>query len=201
VNDAALRNEIRYRLLILLDGYRPQMVLESLLLRSLKDQGLMCDRNMLRRELDYMASLRLIEKRQGRRAGENGEWVVGLLAKGVDWLEGNTDRPEWWYGEPFVRSEILRRHEIRWRLLRMLDAGRPIPVTEGNLYLAFSDSELPLTVTELRRAVVYLEQKGLVVLNKRREDDWKLELTAKGVDVAEYSADAPPGIGRVEKYW
>lgn len=98
--------------------------------------------------------------------------------------------------------DIVRaqREETRWRILRCLDAGRPVAVAETVIYRALHDAALNLTPATLRRELDYLRDKGLVQVHNEDAPVWAAELTHLGVDVVEYTVDAPPGIGRPKKW-
>jgi len=91
--------------------------------------------------------------------------------------------------------EQARTHEIRWRILRALDAGRPLPVSESLLFRVLVDVSLALTPQELRRELDYLQKAGLLTLTKQAEP-WLAELTGTGIECVEYSSPCPPGIDR-----
>ena len=93
-----------------------------------------------------------------------------------------------------VNLERAKREQVRWRLLALLDAGRPIGVAETLLLGAIIEAMLPATPMEIRRELDYLEEKGLVRV--ARGDVWTAELTADGIDVVEYAAPVPVGIAR-----
>ena len=100
-----------------------------------------------------------------------------------------------------VDFEKLSMEEARWRILRVLDAGRPLPVSETLIFRAMYDVSLPITPREIRRELDYLESLGLVLIEERDCPEWVARLTADGIDVVEYSVDAPAGIHRPRKYW
>ena len=99
-----------------------------------------------------------------------------------------------------VDIEKHRREETRWRVLKVLDAGRPWPVAEGLVMAALDDVELSLTVADLRKQIRYLADKQLVTVHGEQEPTWLLSLTAAGTDVVEYTAPVPPGIRRPKKW-
>lgn len=88
------------------------------------------------------------------------------------------------------------REQSRWRILRILDAGRPLPVSEGTILLALNDAKLSLTAAELRRELDYLDDRKLVRLLDQDTQCWAAELTHYGVDVVEYTVPVLPGIAR-----
>lgn len=91
------------------------------------------------------------------------------------------------------------REQARWRILRILDAGRPLPVSENTILLALNDAKLNLTTTELRRELDYLDDRQLVRLFDRDTVVWSAELSHYGVDVVEYTIPCLPGIARPPK--
>ena len=100
-----------------------------------------------------------------------------------------------------MNLEQRQREEARWRILRVLDAGRPIGVSETIVWRVLTDVKLSMTVNALRRELSYLRDRGLLEIEGEHEETWYARLTASGVDVVEYTAPAPPGIARPRKYW
>ena len=99
-----------------------------------------------------------------------------------------------------IDLEKATREEVRWRLLRALDAGRPYKVSEDILHRTLDDIELPLTLNETRRQLDYLRDHHLVDISGEDQQTWCAELTAKGVDVVEYTESAPAGVARPRRY-
>jgi hypothetical protein len=97
--------------------------------------------------------------------------------------------------------EQKQREEARWRILRVLDAGRPIAVSESIVWRVLHDIRLPMSVNTVRRELAYLHDLGLIVIEGQDAETWLARLTAKGVDVVEYTHQAPAGIARPRKYW
>lgn len=97
--------------------------------------------------------------------------------------------------------EQKQREEARWRILRVVDAGRPIPVSEQIVWRVLTDIKLSLTLTEVRRELSYLRDLGLLELEGEDAETWFAKLTASGVDVVEYNAARPAGVARPKKYW
>jgi hypothetical protein len=100
-----------------------------------------------------------------------------------------------------VDLEQKQREEARWRTLRVLDAGRPIAVSENIVWRILNDVRLTLSISGLRRELDYLRTLGLLEIEGQESGTWYAHLTARGVDVVEYTIEAPPGIGRPRKYW
>jgi len=97
--------------------------------------------------------------------------------------------------------EQKQREEARWRILRVLDAGRPIAVSENIVWRVLQDVRLPLSITGARRELDYLRNLGLLEIENEDTETWCAKLTARGVDVVEYTIDAPRGVARPRKYW
>lgn len=100
-----------------------------------------------------------------------------------------------------IDLERAQREEVRWRILRILDAGRPLPVSETIILRALSDAALRLTPSGIRKELDYLENRKLVEIHGRSaEPVWSAELTSLGVDVVEYTLPCNPGIARPQRY-
>jgi hypothetical protein len=97
--------------------------------------------------------------------------------------------------------EQTRREEARWRILRVVDAGRPVAVCEQIVWRVLTDIKIALSLNQVRRELSYLHDLGLLELEGEDSDIWFAKLTAHGVDVVEYTAKAPAGIARPRKYW
>ena len=97
-----------------------------------------------------------------------------------------------------MSDELTReqREEARWRILRALDAGRPVPVTETILWRALHDLRLPISMSGIRRELDYLEHRQLVRIEDRTAEVWTAELTWHGVDLVEYAVPCASGIAR-----
>lgn len=50
-----------------------------------------------------------------------------------------------------IDLEQKQREEARWRILRVLDAGRPIAVSENIVWRVLNDVRLPIGMTGVRR--------------------------------------------------
>jgi DNA-binding transcriptional ArsR family regulator len=97
--------------------------------------------------------------------------------------------------------EQKQREEARWRILRVLDAGRPIAVSENIVWRVLHDIRLPMSVSSVRRELDYLRDLGLIEIEGEDTETWYAKLTARGVDVVEYTLAAPAGVARPRKYW
>jgi hypothetical protein len=182
--DKSLIAETRWQLLNLLDAERPGACPLLVLRRALQTKGVDVTEAQLLRELDYLRDKDLI-------AEVDLKWK--LAAYGLEVLEGHEAAP---VGVPLDRvvanAVRLRRQEIRWRMLSLLDAGRPVGVNRGLMLRALEDAQLLVLDNEFNQEAAYLVDKGLA----QWEAEHLLAITADGVDVVEYTADAPKGVGR-----
>ena len=100
-----------------------------------------------------------------------------------------------------IDLEQKQREEARWRILRVIDAGRPIAVSEQIVWRVLADINLPFSLNAVRRELSYLRDHGLVQIECKETDVWLIKLTAGGVDVVEYTQGAPAGVARPRRYW
>lgn len=100
-----------------------------------------------------------------------------------------------------IDLEKAQREQVRWRILKALDAGRPSPVSEVVILQVIQDASLPITPHALRRELDYLENRQLVVISGRQSPVWSAELTHYGVDLVEYTVECLPGIARPQKWY
>jgi hypothetical protein len=92
--------------------------------------------------------------------------------------------------------EQARREAARWIILRILDAGRPIGVSDTIMARILEGERLPAARRELRRECDYLHGLGLIEVEDEDEGFFAARLTAAGIDVVEYASPAPAGIAR-----
>ena len=100
-----------------------------------------------------------------------------------------------------IDLEQKRREEARWRMMRVIDAGRPIAVSEQIIWRVLADIKLSPSLITVRRELAYLRDLGLLELEGEEGEIWFAKLTAAGVDVVEYNHASPAGIARPHKYW
>ncbi len=100
-----------------------------------------------------------------------------------------------------IDLEQKQREEARWRILRVVDAGRPISVNEHIVWRVLTDIRLELSLHAVRRELAYLRDLGLIEIEGEGGETWFARLTAEGVDVVEYNREAPAGVARPRKYW
>lgn len=90
--------------------------------------------------------------------------------------------------------ERARRKMIRYRILKILDAGRPYPVGEGLIESVMIDADLNATKIESRKALQYLSDKKYVALETK--EVWEGRLLPHGVDYLENPEMDDVGIAR-----
>lgn len=93
------------------------------------------------------------------------------------------------------KLELARIKMIRYRILKVLDVGRPYPVGDGLLVDVLVDADLNVTQLETRRALQYLCDKGYVEI-KDQNTHWEARLLPKGVDYIENPHIKDDGISR-----
>src|SRR5258708_3681574 len=99
-----------------------------------------------------------------------------------------------------IDLEQKRREEARWRVLRGVDAGRPIAVSEQIIRRVLAEIKLSLSPHSVRRELAYLRDLGLLELEGEGTETWFAKLTAGGVDVVEYNFPSPAGVARPRRY-
>lgn len=99
-----------------------------------------------------------------------------------------------------IDLDQANREEARWRILRCLDAGRPLSVSETIIFRVLSDLSLPTTPHGLRRELGYLEGRALIKISNTETPTWSAELTRDGVDLVEYTVPCGAGIARPKKW-
>lgn len=97
--------------------------------------------------------------------------------------------------------ETSRRETLRWRIIQALNVGRPYPVGEDVLMRTVSGPDMPISPRDLRVELDYLEARDLATVDGKNTPNWSAKLSRYGVDIAEYTIDAHPGIARPVKYW
>lgn len=85
---------------------------------------------------------------------------------------------------------------LRWRVIAVLEAGRPYPVGETLIHQVADAADLQATQTEIRKALQYLSDKSFVELTAPRDGHWEARLLPAGVDYFEGNAEDDPGITR-----
>jgi hypothetical protein len=98
-----------------------------------------------------------------------------------------------------IDLERAQREEARWRILRVLDIGRPRGMAETVIWRTLNDIELPITPPGVRRELHYLRDRGLITITGEDAETLVAALTGNGVDVVEYTVACQPGIARPPK--
>ena len=71
-----------------------------------------------------------------------------------------------------IDLEQKNREEARWRMLRVVDAGRPIAVSEQIIWRVLADIKLSLSLNTVRRELSYLRDLGLLELEGEDSETW-----------------------------
>lgn len=96
----------------------------------------------------------------------------------------------------------VRREFQRWILLVALNNARAGGGASEALLLQVVQGEYAdATPVEIRAQLDYLEERGLIKLDKRPDGRWIADIGRYGIDVVEYTVDVDPGIARPVKYW
>lgn len=94
-----------------------------------------------------------------------------------------------------------RRESLRWTIVLTLNHARPVGAHESLILSTIQGVYPDATGLEVRRELDYLHDRLVVEVKKEPNGIWFAELTALGVDIAEYTVDVHPGIARPTKYW
>ena len=92
--------------------------------------------------------------------------------------------------------ETARLEEMRWLILRSLDGGRPVGLSESILRNMIEPCIPDLTEMELRRELDYLEERGLIMIIERTRPIWFAKINDHGIDVVKGTVKCYPGIAR-----
>ncbi|HUY26158.1 MAG TPA: hypothetical protein VMV27_01955 [Candidatus Binataceae bacterium] len=92
--------------------------------------------------------------------------------------------------------EQKQKEDARWRILRVIDAGRPIAVSEQIVWRVLVDLKLLFSLHDVRRELDYLRMRKLIEIEGEETDFWYGTLTRAGIDLVEYTAPVEPGIAR-----
>ena len=90
----------------------------------------------------------------------------------------------------------IRREDIRWHLLRAADISRPQGIYTETMLAVVRAVYGDATELEVKRQLDYLEERGLVKIERDGMDRWFVELTRYGIDLVEYTVPVEPGISR-----
>lgn len=98
-----------------------------------------------------------------------------------------------------IHLERQEREEARWLILRTLYLARPTGSTETIILGGLKRSGLGVNNKNVRNELDYLVDKGLVTFVNRKGTNWFAKISAYGVDVVEFTKDAPLGIARPDE--
>jgi hypothetical protein len=98
-----------------------------------------------------------------------------------------------------VDFEKARREELRWRILKALDAAQPIGTSETIVRNSVEPVVPDVTLIEVRKELDYLAERDLITVERRQV--WFAKINRYGIDVVEYTVDCHPGIARPKKWW
>lgn len=91
----------------------------------------------------------------------------------------------------------MRREFIRWMLLITLNNARASGGASETLLLAVVQSEYAdASAHELRAELDYLEERGLLRIDRLPDGRWHADIGRHGVDIVEYTVACEPGIAR-----
>jgi predicted MarR family transcription regulator len=91
------------------------------------------------------------------------------------------------------RVEQAKTEEFRWRLLKLAHIAGLRGLTDGLVLRALGDFLPGLDFEQIHQALAYLEDKGLVEV-QRRSAQWSYTITALGTDCCEGNTECPVGI-------
>ncbi len=99
-------------------------------------------------------------------------------------------------------TEHDMRPGVRWSILQTLQVGGHLGATEPMMQTVLRE-QFPVHAKQhvLRDQLAYLEDRGLLQIERSEIQPWRATLTRHGVDVTEYTIDCEPGIARPQKYW
>jgi len=100
-----------------------------------------------------------------------------------------------------VDLQKATRENVRWYILRALNAARPEGASESIVLSALQGIPIDITQKELRRELDYLEARDLIEVEGRKTPVWYAKTNRDGIDVVEYTVECHPGIARPEKWW
>ncbi len=89
-----------------------------------------------------------------------------------------------------------RREAIRWHLLDLANLSRPNGINVVAMLPVIQSVYPDATLQEVRRELDYLESREMATIAKDPLDHWFVELTRTGIDFAEYTIEAQPGVAR-----
>jgi hypothetical protein len=89
--------------------------------------------------------------------------------------------------------ETLTPEMMRWRILRVLNASRSVPVAETMLLAVLYERQYHPTRDSVRSHLNFLRDAGLIDF-ERRAEVWHPSITQAGIAVVQGDQDCPPGL-------
>lgn len=194
-----VRSEARCVIVMALYASRFSEVSDQALRKELQDAGHDGGREWIHQDVHYLSGKKLV----AYRTLPAGPVVAMLTAVGCDFVERSEQTVVGVDSPPVDALQVHQIRERRWHILNALSVGRVAPVRERTILLAINDVGNEITETALRRELVYLEQLGLVTLD-RSAPTWLAEITPEGTDIVSFvtpDAQVPAGIDRIPMYW
>lgn len=100
-----------------------------------------------------------------------------------------------------ARLEMEHLEGGRWWILEGCRNGGELGLSENRL-LSILRSDYPTTTADwIRQELIYLEGKGLLVVEKHGIKPWQATLTSAGRDVVDRIVAPPAGIVAPPKFW
>ena len=88
---------------------------------------------------------------------------------------------------------------LRWLLLKAAEAGARLGATDW-MFLDVAREAYPQVCLErVRSELDYLEEHGLLTVERSEAVAWRAKITAYGRDVVDYLVDAPNGVRRPQR--
>ncbi len=108
-----------------------------------------------------------------------------------------------------MRISQRRREEGRWRILQILEAGRPVGCNEAVIQRVLESVRLHYSVAELREELIVMQKLGLVEIEQQDGEVWAIDqqdvedgevwaarLSFKGIATVELSMTPPACVAR-----
>lgn len=95
--------------------------------------------------------------------------------------------------------EQKKKEQLRWLCLVTTSQGGYLGVNEAMMANVAADVRLPTSPVEVRNALHYLENAGLLQISDREALVWIAVITDDGTDFCEYHAKAIEGIARPQR--
>ncbi len=85
---------------------------------------------------------------------------------------------------------------VRWDILRTLQVGGHLGATETMVRRAIEADYLAVTKKFVRDQFAYLEERGLIKVQRSEIQAWRAVLARFGWDIVQYQVPCDPGIRR-----